>query len=111
MDRGQAAYFLANYPALFEWMENNKEDVIINRYRQTAFAGGNRRGGHSDPTARKAERVINCQHITDAGSALLIHGFTPKRYCRNHAFSASPLAAMNIKIQSMKKNGLKAKGL
>lgn len=64
MDKGQVTYLLLNYPALFEWMENRRED-IIHGYRQTAYAGGNRGSGHSDPTARKAERLINCQHIED----------------------------------------------
>lgn len=62
MDKGRAAYLLRYYPILFEWLENSRED-IFHGYRQTAYVGGNRGSGHSDPTARKAERLLKLQHI------------------------------------------------
>jgi len=62
LNKGQVNYLLLNYPALTEWLENSRED-ILHGYRQTAFAGGNRGSGHSDPTARKAEHLLEFQHV------------------------------------------------
>lgn len=62
LNKKQAAFFLANYPALCENLESQREN-IIEGYRQSAVAGG--RGGslHSDPTARKAILLLELSDL------------------------------------------------
>jgi hypothetical protein len=64
LNKKHAAYLLLNYPALSEWLENRRKDILQGS-RQGVFAGGNRGSGHSDPTARKAVLLLEDRHIRD----------------------------------------------
>ena len=64
ISRSQSSYLLANYPALFEQVGNERED-ILHGYWQEAFAGGNCGSGHSNSTARKALLLLKNRDIVE----------------------------------------------
>jgi len=51
------AYVLAYLPRLMRELEQDRADILFGSGRGEAFAGGGR-GGPSDPTARKALRLV-----------------------------------------------------
>ncbi|GAB6178979.1 hypothetical protein JCM14036_02980 [Desulfotomaculum defluvii] len=62
MDKQRVAFFLANYPVLWANIESQREN-IIERYRQSAVAGGRSGNQPSDQTAKKAIQLLEISEL------------------------------------------------
>ena len=71
MHSNQAEYLLLNYPSLSAELYN-RQQTILQRYRQRAFSGGSRyTGRYSDPTGSKAVRLLEAE---EEGRHILLVG-------------------------------------
>lgn len=98
MTRGQAGYFLANFPQLSREVRSRRDDILNGCRQGEAYASGTRRTGHSDPTANKGilladgsdlEQVVQAiglwlNDLSPADRSLLLSTWRLRKYGWGH---------------------------